>query len=208
MAITIESEQMYKDGVAQTSPEVSGKYSFLKAGMDRSTSTYYRWVTVLTCKTTRPLTSLTLEIFNFSFDNTDSTKYFGMIVTTEKNDSYLTDYFGGETKLRFSCNCTDGGAWVANNTSWARGTVTKNIPSGTFYIYIVPYQNKHNYSQFYSKDYASYPAGLTGVEVEVGYMKIANGSSFVDYEVWIADGSKFVQYEPYVADGSKFVLCE
>ena len=208
MTITITGEQMYKDGVAQTTPEVVGKYIRLYAGRDRGSNDYHTWVTVFTCQTTRPLSSVTLELFRASFEYTDSTKHLGMIVTTTKNDAYLNDYYGGDTMLRFSCDCTDGGSWVANNTYWARGTVTKNIPIGTFYIYVVPYQDKHNYSNFYSKEYESYPAGLTGTEIETGFVYVANGSSFDAYEVWIANGTKFELYEPYIGNGSSWDLCQ
>ena len=209
MAITITAEQYYKDGVAQTTPVVSGSNKFVYVGAQSANSTWYKYALKLTCTTTRPLTSVTLSVTHMGTDNTDNLAYFGMYVTAEQTDSYLTST-GGETKLRFSKKCVDNGSWEASgNNKTAIGTVTKAIPSGTFYIYIVPYNtNYHSYSTVRSLQMADGAPTATGEEVDIGLLYIANGSKFEAYEVWIADGSKFVQYEPYVADGSKFVLCE
>lgn len=181
MGVTIVSEQMYLDGVAQTTPDVVGTYKRVLAGMDKRTSTPKRWVTLLTCNTTTPISNLTLQLWNGSIDGTKATEYLGMFVTTTKDNTYLTEKYGGDTKLRFYYDSTDGGAFVQNNTTSARGIVTKNIPTGTFYIYIVPYQNAHNYSNWYSIEAAE--EGMSGTEPSI------SGTSITIYKATLNNQS-------------------
>ena len=151
MAITITSEQIYKNGVAQTTPDVNGDYRRCKAGTNTGDSPRSFYATVFTCNTTAPISQITLSLMNGGANNTNSSKYLGMYVTATKNDEYLTSA-GGDTKLRFNDSCTDGGDFVSGTYNWATGTVTKNIPTGTFYIYVVTYTNTNysTFSNFYS----------------------------------------------------------
>ena len=181
MAITITSEQMYMNGVAQTTPDVAGDYRRCEAGWDLSTSTHKRWVTVFTCKTTSPISQVTLNLLVGGKDKTSSTKYLGMIVTTAKNDTYLTEDTGGDTKLRFGYSCTDDGSFVSGTYNVATGVVTKNIPTGTFYIYIVPYQkpNSSSNSNFYSisAEAQGTPPEISGTSITIYKATLNNQSA-------------------------------
>lgn len=147
MAVTITAEKYYVDGVAKDA-YVSGSNKWLYVGQQVNGNTKSRNVIMYTCKTTTPISKLTLSITHCGTDNTDSNAYFGMFVTTAQNNNYITTTTGGETKLRFSKTSVDGGSWTeSGNNRVAIGTVTKNIPTGTFYIYIVPYNTSyHSYS--------------------------------------------------------------
>ena len=204
MAITITSEQYYKDGVAQTTPDEYNDNKYCWAGM----SSTIRYVTLYTCETTVPLSSLTLEITHAGTDGTGSTKYLGMYVTATKNDSYLTDSTGGDTKLCFSMDCTDDGSFVSNGVArLARGTVTKNIPAGTFYIYIVPYQtNQNNCSTIRSIQMPENAPTITGEEIPC-CVYIDSGSAFETYQCYIDNGSSWVLHAAYIDNGSSWEMC-
>lgn len=174
--ITITKAQYYKNGAEQT---VSNDRIY--AGMHLSNSVWTRYVALLTCQTTAPISQLTLTITQAGTDNTDAQAYFGMYVTTTKNDDYLTTTRGGETKLRFSKSCVDNGSWesvVSGSNKNAEGTVTKNIPTGTFYIYIVPYPttNYHSYSSIYSLEASSCPT-ISGTDIAIYKATLNNQSA-------------------------------
>lgn len=175
MAITITAEQYYKDGVAQTTPYVYGDNKYCWAGMSGTV----RYATLYTCKTTVPISRLTLEITHAGQDSTNGTQYLGMYVTTAKNNTYLTSSTGGDTKLRFSYDCTDDGSFVSNGvTRLARGTVTKNIPAGTFYIYIVPYQtNVSNYCYIRSLQMTENVPTASGTNITIYKATLNNQSA-------------------------------
>lgn len=179
MAITITAEKFYKDGTAQTTPVVSGDNKWSYVGMQFSGSTSYRYVLLLTCKTDTPISNLTLSITHCGTDNTDSNAYFGMYVTTATSNDYLTTTTGGETKLRFSKTSVDGGSWTdSGNNRVAKGTVTKNIPTGTFYIYIVPYNTSyHSYSS------------VCSIQMTDGRQPVAEGTGITIYKATLNNQS-------------------
>jgi uncharacterized repeat protein (TIGR02543 family) len=103
-----------------------------------------------------------------------------MFVTTSKVDSYLTSGTGGDTKLRFSYDCTDGGSYTNNQTiTTARGTVTKTLPTGTFYIYICPHDHYsyHTRSTFYSKASTTSPPSFTSTALTIYKATLNNQSA-------------------------------
>lgn len=210
MAITIESEQYYKDGVAQTTPYVSGDNKWTYVGMHLASNVWSRYVLMLTCNTDTPLSNLTLSVTHCGTDNTDGQKYFGMYVTTTQDDAYLTETTGGETKLRFSMACTDGGEWTDSGaTRVAKGTVTKNIPTGTFYIYIVPYQTTkyHSYSSIGSIQLTDgRQPTITGEEIPC-CVYIDSGSAFETYQCYIDNGSSWVLHAAYIDNGASWETC-
>lgn len=177
MSITITNSQYFKDGVEQT---VSSNKCY--AGMYLSSGVWSRFVMMLTCTTTKPLYEVTLTITGISSeDNTDGTKHLGMYVTTTKDNTYLTEKTGGETKIRFSKACVNDGSFTDSGTATkAIGTVTKDIPAGTFYIYIVPYQttNYHSYSAIRSINDESVAPIVTGKKQ--GSLSYANGLTFYE----------------------------
>ena len=180
MAITITSEQYYKNGVAQTTPYEYNGNKYCWAGMSAATSANpVRYVTLYTCKTTVPISSLTLAITHAGQDGTNVGSHLGMYVTTTKNDTYLTSSTGGDTKIRFTYDCTDDGSFTSNGTArTARGTVTKNIPTGTFYIYIVPYQtNQNNYSYIRSLQMTDNVPSASGTEITIYKATLNNQSA-------------------------------
>lgn len=180
MGVTITSEQLYKDGVAQTTPIVDGSQKFTYAGMKSENNAWLRYVLLLTCNTTAPISSLTLTITHCGTDNTNAAKHFGMYVVTAKDDAYLTSTTGGETKLRFGSSCTDGGSWGSvSPVTKAIGTVTKNIPTGTFYIYIVPYQetNYHSWSTINSIQVATGAPTVEGTAITIYKTTLNNQSA-------------------------------
>lgn len=175
MSITITNSQYFKDGVEQT---VSSNKCY--AGMRSSSGVWSRYAMMLTCTTTKPLYEVTLTITGVSGeDNTDGTKYLGMYVTATKDNTYLTEKTGGDTKIRFSKTCVNGGSWTDSGaTTKAIGIVTKDIPAGTFYIYIVPYQttNYHSYSAIRSINNESVAPIVTGKKQ--GSLSAGNGLTF------------------------------
>lgn len=190
MAITITSELTYANGGDYDSPSID-QYGVKHATGGYNTAYKIRYVTVYTCKTTLPLTQLTLNIRMSGNDGTSNNKYLAMIVTTTKNDSYLTTTptFSNNNNnldysfLRFDYTCTDGGSFVNNTDSsnHAIGIVNATIPAGTFYVYVMPAvgTSYNTFSTWYSRSSDTYPATFTGTEVSTFTLKInPNGGTY------------------------------
>lgn len=204
MAITITGEQIYKGGTARTTPQVQSGIKFCEAGY-ASNSSSNRYVTLYTCETDKPLSQITFSIKTAGTAATNASKFLGVYVTTTKNDTYLTSSTGGDTKLEFGSTCVDDGTLATGTSGVATGTVTKSIPKGTFYIYVVPYSASSNttYSTFYSKDSTTSPVTVTGVEVQ-GYVYIDNGTGWDAYQCYIDNGTSWDLYIPYIDNGTSW----
>lgn len=206
MAITITSEQIYRNGSVLTTPQVDGSIKFCYAGY--GTTSKERHVTLYTCHTDEHLSQITFGIYQAGIVGTSSSTFLGIYVTPEQNSDYLTSSTGGDTKLRFNYTCTDDGTPTSGTSNWAVGTVTKTISAGTFYVYVVPYSgtSSNTTSTFYSNSAAAnVKPTLTGVEVQ-GCVYIDNGSSWDAYQVYIDNGSSWDLYMPYIDNGSSWDL--
>ena len=211
MAITITSEQTYENGSVYTTPTID-QYGVKHATGGYNTSYSTRYVTVYTCKTTLPLTQLTLNIRMSGNDGTSASKYLAMVVTTAKNDSYLTTTptFSSSLNysyLRFDYTCEDGGSFVNNtdSSSHAIGIVNATIPAGTFYVYVMPAvgTSYNTFSTWYSRSSGTYPATFTGEEIEA-VVYIDNGSSWDAYQCYIDNGTSWDLYIPYIDNGTSW----
>lgn len=184
MAITIKSEKIYKAGVSQTTPQGSGSWLYCEAGYAGNNSAY-RYATLYTCNTTTPLSQITISatLAGSIGTSVNNSQYLGVYVTTAKNDKYLTESTGGDTKFCFSYTCVDDGTPTLNDSSVTKntaiGTITKNIPKGDFYIYIVPYSasSKTTYSTFHSKDSGTSPITITGTNATIYKATLNNQSA-------------------------------
>ena len=211
MAITITSEQTYENGAIYSTPAID------ENGVKHATGGYnytykMRYVTVYTCTTTTPLTQVKLNIRMSGMNGTSASKYLAMIVTTSKNDSYLTTTptFSDSLKysyLRFDYTCTDGGDFVNNTdtSNHAIGVVNTSIPAGTFYIYIMPAvgTNYNTLSTWYSRSSDTLPATITGEETEA-VIYIDNGTAWEAYQCYIDNGTSWDLYMPYIDNGSSW----
>lgn len=206
MAVTITGEQIYLNGNTLTTPQVNGSVKFCYAGYNSSTK--QRHVTLYTCKTDKPLSQITLSLHMAGTDGTGSNKYLGIFVTTSKNSTYLNSSTGGDTKLRFDYICKDDGATTSGTSGVATGIVSKVIPAGTFYIYVVPYSGTSTTttSTFYSNSSSSMKPALTGVEVQ-GCVYIDNGSGWDAYQCYIDNGTDWDLALPYIDNGTDWDLC-
>lgn len=192
MAITIVSEQIYQldnngnlTDIDTPAIDSATGYKFCQAGYN--TAYKVRYTTLYTCHTTMPLSQITLTIRMAGQSGTNSTtpKYLGIYVTTSKNDTYINSHTtGGDTKLCFNWTCIDDGSLINNqpNSNIAIGTVTKNIPVGDFYIYVVPYsdRNYNTNSTWFSKDSTTsglMPASVTGVDATIYKVSLNNQSA-------------------------------
>ena len=184
MAITIKSEQIYLAGKTRTTPQSSSGIKYCEAGY-AGNAAGYRYATLYTCNTTTALSQITISarMCGSLGTSVDSAKYLGIYVTTTKNDKYLTESTGGDTKFCFSYTCVDDGTPVKNGSdvtaNTAIGTITKNIPKGDFYVYIVPYSasSKTTYSTFYSKDSGTSPITITGTNATIYKATLNNQSA-------------------------------
>lgn len=206
MAVTITGEQIYLNGSTLTTPQVNGSVKFCYAGYNSSTK--QRHVTLYTCKTDKPLSQITFTIRNAGTDSTGANKYLGIFVTPSKISEYLTSSAGGDTKLRFDYTCTNDGTPVNGTSGAATGIVTKSIPAGTFYIYVVPYSGTSTTttSTFYSNSSSTSKPTISGAEV-TGCVYIDNGSKFEAYQCYVDNGSGWDLCLPYVDNGSGWDLC-
>ena len=206
MAVTITGEQIYLNGSTLTTPQVNGSVKFCYAGYNSSTK--QRHVTLYTCKTDQPLSQITFTIRNAGTDGTGANKYLGIFVTPSKISEYLTSSTGGDTKLRFDYTCTDDGSTVNGTSNAATGIVTKSIPAGTFYIYVVPYSGTSTTttSTFFSNSSSTSKPSVSGVEVS-GCVYIDNGSKFEAYQCYIDNGSGWDLCLPHIDNGSGWDLC-
>lgn len=206
MSVTITSEQIYRNGSTLTTPQVNGSVKFCYAGYDATNK--YRYVTLYTCHTDKPLSQITLSIRLAGIDGTGASKFLGVYVTTAKNSTYLSSSTGGDTKLRFDYSCKDDGTPTSGTSGVATGIVSKVIPAGTFYIYVVPYTGTSatTTSTFYSNSASSMKPTLTGVEVQ-GCVHIDNGSGWAAYQCYVDNGSGWDLCLPYVDNGSSWDLC-
>ena len=206
MAITIKSEQIYLAGKTRTTPQSSSGIKFCEAGY-AGNAAGYRYVTMYTCNTTTPLSQITVSarMCGSLGTSVDSAKYLGIYVTTAKNDTYLTSSTGGDTKFCFSYTCVDDGTPTKNpsgtTANTAIGTITKNIPKGDFYIYVVPYSasSKTTYSTFYSKDSTTSPITVTGTSIPIYKATLNNQSATTagTAAVWYAYNTYFSPYYYY-----------
>lgn len=211
MAITITSEQTYENGVAITTPQIdTNKVKHACSGYN--TAYKMRYVTVYTCSTTQPLKQVELSIRMSGNDGTSASKYLAMIITTSKNDSYLTTTptFNSSLKysyLRFDYTCSNGGSFVNNTDSanFAVGKVDVTIPEGTFYIYILPVQGTsyNTFSTWYSKSSSTLPITIKGTEFTAVFY-IDNGTSFDAYQCYIDNGTSWDLYTPYIDNGTSW----
>ena len=211
MAITITSEQTYENGVAITTPQIdTNKVKHACSGYN--TAYKMRYVTVYTCSTTQPLKQVELSIRMSGNDGTSASKYLAMIITTSKNDSYLTTTPTFDTKLkysylRFDYTCSNGGSFVNNtdSTSFAVGKVDVTIPEGTFYIYILPVQGTsyNTFSTWFSKSSSTLPITIEGTEFTAVFY-IDNGTSFDAYQCYIDNGTSWDLYTPYIDNGTSW----
>lgn len=213
MAITITGEQTYENGSTYTTPTVDS-YGVKHATGGYNTAYKTRYVTVYTCKTTTALKQLTFDISMSGNDGTSASKYLAMIVTTAKNDSYLTttptfssslDY----TYLRFDYTYEDGGSFVNNSSTsnHAIGIINAVIPAGEFYVYVMPAvgTSYNTFSTWFSRSSDTLPATFTGVTVEA-VVYIDNGTSWDAYQCYIDNGTSWDLYAPYIDNGTSWDL--
>lgn len=206
MAVTITGEQIYLNGSTLTTPQVNGSVKFCYAGYNSSTK--QRHVTLYTCTTDKPLSQITFTIRNAGTDGTGANKYLGIFVTPSKISTYLTSSTGGDTKLRFNYTCTDDGSPISGTSGTATGIVTKSIPAGPFYIYVVPYSGTSTTttSTFFSNSSSTSKPSVSGVEVS-GCVYIDNGSSWDEYQCYVDNGSGWDLCLPQIDNGSSWDLC-
>lgn len=166
MAVTLQAEYYYIDGVQQASP------SYGWAGYNTSNKKYY--VSVAKYYTDSYISAPTFALYTGGTDNTNSSKQLGVYFvacsanstpnnTIIKTPSQIAN--NHQTRIRFGYTYYSNGTYSSyNNTSWGYGQTSSSliIAPGYFFVYVGTAQaTSHTYSSHYTINSKYYPAKLT-----------------------------------------------
>ena len=183
MAVTLQAEYYYIDGVQQSSP------SYGWAGYNTSNKKYY--VSVGKYYTDSYISAPTYALYTGGTDGTNSSKQLGVYFVTcssssTPNSTIITEptYIANnhQTRIRFGYTyyASNGSFSGYNNTYWGYGQTTSSliIPPGYFFVYIGTAQATSNtYSSHYTINSKHYPAKLTYTVPTFTITYNANGGS-------------------------------
>lgn len=167
MAITLQAEYYYIDGVQQVSP------SYGWAGYNTDNAKYY--VSVAKYYTDSYISAPTFALYTGGMDNTNANKQLGVYFVACSENSTPSDTIittpssianKHQTRIRFGYTyyASSGTFSSYNSTAWGYGQTTSNLvlAPGYFFVYIGTAQaSSHTYSSHYTINSKYYPAQIT-----------------------------------------------